>query len=798
MSNSGDNDSENQNNPSDAQLEPDSNAASGGSEPNSSSGSLGQAAKTFESKFAARRKKRLEETAASLSSSSSGQTPLASGAGPSASGKSDEGMSDKIASDPAKKFLAKLTNKLTAESAGEEPALAGGGNEGGWKVEPLPEAEPGATAGRSVEKMPSDLGKLGDEFDFGLATRLGASGPTGSGGASEDASEAISPEPSLPYSVSTPEAISSSSPNTGPDAGPDIKPGMADSAPRAGFKPRKDLSSYRSLDSKSWHGRPEGAPSALTGPGGSADAKLFGGMGAAPENLPPDEPQTPEERKKALDAIGYKYGTDLPSDVTGSSAPTAPLTNDQFKPPPPKPAVPIPADVGWHKDEEPRAKSGAFVAKKAPVLSPTDVAARKREDTDSRVQPAEKPKPYRGREEEPHIPKNRWGQAPETATARSVWADQLGINKPTTALRPSSTLRGRLKRVMSSDIFNVRELYSLRGMACLIVFLAQAQLFAAHAKPAYPVNVIGAQIFFVMSGFVVTRWLLVNEGLTIKGTLADFYARRALRIFPMYYLVLSVLMFTGHLPIPESFYCGLFNLKAYEAAKVPAQLLQYWTLCIEMQFYCSFPILLMFTPPRFRMALVAILTGIATVMTYLSAQATPHAQDWFLLPICGQYLMWGCLAAYMDVKSDVALSVNASLCVLIGIASQIALHTWILVYGNVPTADVSDLLWKGLSTVNALSLSILIFGMWRTSNAWLKGLIANDVLVYFGKISYGFYLLLPLCFFMQPSIVAVMPILAKVPAIVTSFVITFMMAVVTFHYLQVPINNVREHLPIAR
>jgi peptidoglycan/LPS O-acetylase OafA/YrhL len=116
----------------------------------------------------------------------------------------------------------------------------------------------------------------------------------------------------------------------------------------------------------------------------------------------------------------------------------------------------------------------------------------------------------------------------------------------------------------------------------------------------------------------------------------------------------------------------------------------------------------------------------------------------------------------------------------------------------VAPADVSDILWKGLSAVNAVSIAILIFGLWRTSNTWLRSLCANDVLVYFGKISYGFYILLPLCFFMQPSIIAVMPLLAKVPAIVTSFAITFVMAVVTFHYLQVPINNVREHLPIAR
>lgn len=528
-------------------------------------------------------------------------------------------------------------------------------------------------------------------------------------------------------------------------------------------------------------------------------------MSSAPEDLP-SEPLSPEERKKALDAIGYNRGTELPPEVSGGPAPSAqPVKNDQFKPPPPQPISGISkaaaSDVGWQsvpKDES-KPKGGAFAAaRRSQTLGPVEIAAAKKKEEEFRAAQVEKPKPFRGREEESHLPKNRWGQVPDNATARSVWADQLGITKPAPPRGPSASLRGRLKRVMSADIFNVRELYSLRGIACLIVFIAQAQLFAAHAKPGYPINVVGAQIFFVMSGFVITRWLMVNETGSLQRTLGEFYARRALRIFPMYYLVLVVLMATGHLANSESFFCGLFNLQAFQSTKAAPQLLQYWTLCVEMQFYVLFPILLMITPQRFRMAMVILLTGASVACTYMSAQQTPHAQDWLLLPISGQYIMWGCLAGYMDVKSDIALSLNASACVLLGIASQAALHTWLLMYSNVQPGDMSDLLWKGLSTVNAISIAVLIFGLWRTSNAWLRGLCANDVLVYFGKISYGFYLLLPLCFFMQPSIIAVMPILTKVPPIVTSFVITFIMAVVTFHYLQSPINNVREHLPIAR
>lgn len=887
------------------------------------SSTLGQAARSFESKFAARRKKRLEETAAALKEPTgspeiteptqgsgykpapeqgSGTFSATRNAEPGAEPVPPGGIDGEIGSDAgiddnARRFLQKLSgryptdetlqepeksptsqtssqsaNKISNEDIDEGPgnsttepttepssrsaasAASAGSADPGWhKVSDSSAASASSSNSSQVNAPePSDSGTLGPEYDFTSAVRSSGKQP-GKGAAadvedseqdqrstlienySNKANLAKTDDPGWDqkstiiekfkpgdltkradsvqdqkstiiekYKLSDLKKPAASSPPLDPPAQASDAPAASTdiSTTRAGFKPRKDLSSYRNFDT----GR--SGSSALSGPGGSADAKLFGGMSSAPEDLPPEEPQTPEERKKALDALGYKYGTELPSEVSGGPAQSAiPLKNDQFRPPTaPSPGVPgvskvAASDVGWQsvpKEEKP--KGGAFAAaRKSQTMGPVELAAKKKDEDLKTVAPVEKPKPYRGRDEDAHIPKNRWGQAPDTATARSVWADQLGITKPASTMRgPSASLRGRLKRVMSADIFNVRELYSLRGIAALIVFIAQAQIFAAHAKPGYPINMIGAQIFFVMSGFVITRWLMVNEAGSLRRTLGEFYARRALRIFPMYYLVLCVLMFTGHLNNAESFFCGLFNFSAFQSVKVAPQLVQYWTLCVEMQFYVLFPILLMITPQRFRMALVILLTGATVACTYMSAQQTPHAQDWLLLPISGQYIMWGCLAGYMDVKSDVALSLNASLCVVLGVAAQAGLHTWLLAYSNVPTGDVSDLLWKGLSTVNAVSLALLIFGLWRTSNAWLRGLCANDVLVYFGKISYGFYLLLPLCFFMQPSIIAVMPILTKVPAIVTSFVITFIMAVVTFHYLQTPINNVREHLPIAR
>jgi peptidoglycan/LPS O-acetylase OafA/YrhL len=519
-----------------------------------------------------------------------------------------------------------------------------------------------------------------------------------------------------------------------------------------------------------------------------------------------NEPTNPDDLKKALDAIGVKPQSQSEPAVRRSNPIQAPPSSQNADRNQSAGSEVLNQTAGQGGGSQPslmsKAQAALANAKKATGLSPLQLAAKRKEEEQARSAQEEaeaESRVMRARQEEPSIPKNRWGQAPDSATSQSIWVDQLGITKKAEPIRgPSASLRGRLKRVMSSDMFNVKELYSLRGIAALFVFVAQAQLFVAHSKPTYPLSVIGAQIFFVISGFVITRWLLVNEKDSLKSTLGEFYARRALRIFPMYYLVLGVLLCTSHLPHADSFFCGLFNLKVFEGAKIPSQLLQYWTLSVELQFYALFPCLLIATPQRFRAAMVILLTVGCGICAYMSAQAHAHVQDWLLLSISGQYIMWGCLAGYMDVKSNIALSVNASACVLLGLAGQAALHAWLICFDKASVLAVTNLLWKSLSTFNACTMAILIFGLWRTSNAILKGLFANEALVYFGKISYGFYLLLPLCFFMQSSIIAVMPVLAKVPPILTSFIITFIGAVLTFHYFQAPINNMRERLPIVR
>src|SRR5262249_38361899 len=61
---------------------------------------------------------------------------------------------------------------------------------------------------------------------------------------------------------------------------------------------------------------------------------------------------------------------------------------------------------------------------------------------------------------------------------------------------------------------------------------------------------LGVPLFFVLSGFLITRLLLIHETGNLRHDLGVFYLRRTLRIFPLYYLVLVILLVAGRLDHP--------------------------------------------------------------------------------------------------------------------------------------------------------------------------------------------------------------------------------------------------------
>jgi len=160
---------------------------------------------------------------------------------------------------------------------------------------------------------------------------------------------------------------------------------------------------------------------------------------------------------------------------------------------------------------------------------------------------------------------------------------------------------------------HLRSLDGLRGLAVLVVMLLHfttamtppADSAAAAVRGVFQLGWIGVDLFFVLSGFLITGILADNRG--SDRYFRAFYARRALRILPVYVAALVVVfhivpvVFAPHPAMGRgtelSFWLFVANFRTlpYDVAKLVGH---FWSLAIEEQFYLFWPLVVYFASPR--------------------------------------------------------------------------------------------------------------------------------------------------------------------------------------------------------
>ncbi len=169
--------------------------------------------------------------------------------------------------------------------------------------------------------------------------------------------------------------------------------------------------------------------------------------------------------------------------------------------------------------------------------------------------------------------------------------------------------------------------------------------------------------FFVLSGFLITQLLLrsQSQGRPAGKLLWDFYVSRALRIFPAYYFV--VLSAAAILGVPYLVWqlCYVMNFKLFFLSIAPksTDFIQYvyywetngahlWSMGIEEQFYLLYPPLFVLTVAHRRTALLTALILVCEGCRLILSNTYPNSYYGALLPVAGEYVLWGCLAGWLD------------------------------------------------------------------------------------------------------------------------------------------------------
>jgi len=256
---------------------------------------------------------------------------------------------------------------------------------------------------------------------------------------------------------------------------------------------------------------------------------------------------------------------------------------------------------------------------------------------------------------------------------------------------------------------------------------------------------LGVRVFFVLSGFLITRLLL--EEFDRSGTISirGFYARRIARIFPaayFYILTLVALAWLGLVQLgwrPLTFAATYaWNYGGLGRTPAGAVLAHFWTLSLEEQFYLVWPALLLLAGPNRarRIAIVCVvLFPFLRVGSYFAAPGS-RSQIEMMFHTGADQILWGALGAFA-VR-------NGALERMRGMKLRWAIP-WlcgVVVFVLIPFAE---LIVRGTfiaTNTSLLALSVMLFILWLLSGEGgaLRWGLASWPAIQLGLISYSVYI----------------------------------------------------------
>lgn len=346
------------------------------------------------------------------------------------------------------------------------------------------------------------------------------------------------------------------------------------------------------------------------------------------------------------------------------------------------------------------------------------------------------------------------------------------------------------------------QLDALRAFAVLAVLLSHFTLYTRHVFGVIQridLAGFGVRLFFVISGFLITGILLrskefcENEHMSLWHGLRQFYARRFLRIFPLFYLALGVAAMLNIPPVRETWWWHasyLTNLYLFQQGW-DGSINHFWSLAVEEQFYLIWPWIIFLVDRRTLGATILIVVAIGPIFRLLCGLYTGNDRTPILFLSCLDTLGTGAYLALLRDRLLVHKSPQP--------AVKLALFPGLVIL----------LLFLGLCAVRTSSLvryvvfdlaAALIGGylVWTASTGFrgLTGWILEmKWLTYLGTISYGIYVyhnFLPWLLDRTFKGMFRMPHAWFIDVLVMCGA-TIAVAAVSWHLFERPINKLKKH-----
>lgn len=339
-----------------------------------------------------------------------------------------------------------------------------------------------------------------------------------------------------------------------------------------------------------------------------------------------------------------------------------------------------------------------------------------------------------------------------------------------------------------------KDIAGLRAIAVLAVILF-------HLNPSWiPGGFAGVDIFFVLSGFLITGILWREHQKQQSISLLNFYARRAKRLIPAALFLIIFVLIAASLIYPYWLWDGIFGQAAAgflymanvwfalqggdyftESLELPQPLLHLWTLGVEEQFYFVLPVLmivLLFFGKKFGKRALILGLGLTTIASFtLSVILTPDSPTYsfYLLHTrFWEFAVGGLLAvALIDKKTLIPRG-------LVGFTGQISSGVGLLgILLSFVLLD-STMQYPGYAAALPVISTLLVLATSPTS--FINRAIGLKPMVGIGNISYSWYL------WHYPPIVfiATFPALSDIQSVSIAFAMGLVGALLSYFLVEKP------------
>lgn len=371
------------------------------------------------------------------------------------------------------------------------------------------------------------------------------------------------------------------------------------------------------------------------------------------------------------------------------------------------------------------------------------------------------------------------------------------MNSPTTKLSEDSETEFSEESAYSEFIRRKKFtlLDGIRGLAILAVVWHHSAGANPITSAFFSRGYLGVDLFFVLSGFLITFLLIKERRETNNISLKNFYIRRSLRIFPLYFGFLGSLTIWLCLTSPREetrqILSQLPYYLLYLSNWIPQDTEQYfdraWSLATEEQFYLIWPVLFVFLQRYQNVIFILTFAVILTLISFfpLSREINELHRD--LLPF--RTLLFGCLLAIFLTNPLGYKFAQRFLSHGAAIIAVACLMIFSIARIEGPILSLNEL------SIHLLMVLFLACAVVNESN-FLKPILSWFPLKICGVVSYGIYIFHGQLWGVTNKLTKLIPIELVADSRITFFIVflalSICVALLSFHFFEKWFLNIKE------